>query len=30
MQLTLTHRRLPDRSSLLGVSAGWHAHLEVC
>ena len=27
--LTVTHRRLPDRSNLLGVSAGWHAHLEV-
>ena len=27
--LTLTHRRLPDRDSLLNVSAGWHAHLDV-
>jgi len=27
--LTVTHRRLPDRSNLLGVSAGWHAHLEL-
>jgi len=27
--LTLTHRRLPDRSMLLGVSAGWHMHLDV-
>jgi uncharacterized protein YndB with AHSA1/START domain len=27
--LTLVHRRLPDRSTLLGVSAGWHAHLDV-
>lgn len=27
--LTLTHRRLPDRSNLLGVSSGWHAHLEM-
>jgi len=26
--LTVTHRRLPDRANLLGVSAGWHAHLE--
>jgi uncharacterized protein YndB with AHSA1/START domain len=27
--LTVTHRRLPDRPTLLGVSAGWHAHLDV-
>jgi uncharacterized protein YndB with AHSA1/START domain len=27
--LTLIHRRLPDRSTMLGVSAGWHAHLDV-
>jgi uncharacterized protein YndB with AHSA1/START domain len=27
--LTLIHRRLPDRSYLLNVSAGWHAHLDV-
>ena len=27
--LTLTHRRLPDRPTLLGVSAGWHIHLDV-
>jgi len=27
--LTLTHRRLPDRSTMLNVSAGWHAHLDV-
>ncbi len=27
--LTLTHRRLPDRPMMLGVSAGWHAHLDV-
>jgi uncharacterized protein YndB with AHSA1/START domain len=27
--LTLIHRRLPDRSMMLGVSAGWHAHLDV-
>jgi uncharacterized protein YndB with AHSA1/START domain len=26
--LTITHRRLPDRSTLLNVSAGWHAHLD--
>lgn len=27
--LTVIHRRLPDRSTLLNVSAGWHAHLDV-
>ena len=27
--LTLIHRRLPDRPTLLGVSAGWHLHLDV-
>ena len=27
--LTLIHRRIPDRSSLLNVSAGWHMHLDV-
>jgi len=27
--LTVIHRRLPDRRTLLGVSAGWHAHLDV-
>jgi len=29
VKLIVTHRRLPDRSHLLGVSAGWHAHLDV-
>jgi uncharacterized protein YndB with AHSA1/START domain len=29
VKLTLTHRRLPDRANLLGVSAGWHAHLAL-
>jgi uncharacterized protein YndB with AHSA1/START domain len=29
VKLTLTHRRLPDRGMLLGVSAGWHAHLDL-
>jgi uncharacterized protein YndB with AHSA1/START domain len=29
VKLTITHRRLPDRGQLLGVSAGWHAHLDV-
>lgn len=27
--LTLTHQRLPNRSTTLTVSAGWHAHLDV-
>lgn len=27
--LTLTHRRIADRTMLLMVSAGWHAHLDV-
>lgn len=27
--LTVTHRRVPDRATLLSVSAGWHAHLDV-
>lgn len=27
--LTLTHRRLPDRPTLLRVAAGWHSHLDV-
>ena len=27
--LTLTHSRLPDRSTMLNVSAGWHAHLDI-
>lgn len=27
--LTLTHARLPDRKDLLGVSGGWHTHLDV-
>ena len=26
--LTLIHRRLPDRKTLLMVSAGWHMHLD--
>jgi uncharacterized protein YndB with AHSA1/START domain len=29
VQLTLVHRRLPNRSNLLGVSAGWHVHLDL-
>ena len=27
--LTLVHHRVPDRSILLNVSAGWHAHLDI-
>ena len=27
--LTIIHRRLPTRSMRLGVSAGWHSHLDV-
>lgn len=27
--LTITHRRISDRKNLLGVSAGWHVHLDV-
>jgi uncharacterized protein YndB with AHSA1/START domain len=27
--LTVVHRRLPDRATLLGVGAGWHTHLDV-
>ena len=27
--LTLTHYRLPNRNFMLGVSGGWHAHLDV-
>jgi uncharacterized protein YndB with AHSA1/START domain len=27
--LTVVHRRLPDRNTMLMVSAGWHAHLDV-
>ena len=29
MLLTLIHRRLPDRATLLMVSAGWHMHLDI-
>ena len=29
MLLTLIHRRLPDRSTTLRVSAGWHTHLDL-
>ncbi|MEH6677224.1 SRPBCC family protein [Phenylobacterium sp.] len=27
--LTVIHRRVPDRDTLLNVSAGWHAHIDV-
>jgi uncharacterized protein YndB with AHSA1/START domain len=27
--LTLIHRRLPDRSTMLKVGAGWHMHLDI-
>jgi uncharacterized protein YndB with AHSA1/START domain len=27
--LTLVHRRVPDRATLLNVSSGWHAHLDI-
>jgi uncharacterized protein YndB with AHSA1/START domain len=27
--LTLIHRGIPDHGTLLGVSAGWHAHFDV-
>jgi hypothetical protein len=27
--LTLTHHRIPERSILLNVSAGWHMHLDI-
>lgn len=27
--LTLTHRRLVDRETMLKIAAGWHAHLDV-
>lgn len=29
VMLTVTHARLPDRKSLLNVSAGWHMHLNL-
>jgi uncharacterized protein YndB with AHSA1/START domain len=27
--LTMIHRRLPNRNTMLNVGAGWHAHLDV-
>lgn len=29
VRLTLTHTKVPDRNYALGVSGGWHAHLDV-
>jgi uncharacterized protein YndB with AHSA1/START domain len=29
VMLTVIHRRLPDRATLIRVGAGWHAHLDV-
>lgn len=29
VRLTLTHAGLPSRGDLLGISGGWHAHLDV-
>jgi uncharacterized protein YndB with AHSA1/START domain len=29
VRLTVIHRRLPDRATLLTVGAGWHMHLDV-
>ena len=29
VRFTVTHRRIPDRSIMLNVGAGWHAHLDV-
>ncbi|MEO8975462.1 MAG: SRPBCC family protein [Casimicrobiaceae bacterium] len=29
VQLTLTHRRLSRRGLVVGVSAGWHVHLDI-
>jgi len=27
--LTVIHRRLPDRGMMVGVSTGWHTHLDM-
>lgn len=29
VRLVLTHRRLPNRRSMIGTATGWHAHLSV-
>lgn len=28
-QLTITHRKLPDRGTTIGVASGWHAHVGI-
>jgi uncharacterized protein YndB with AHSA1/START domain len=29
VRLVLTHRRLPDRRSMISVASGWHSHLAI-
>lgn len=29
VMLTITHHRVPDQATLLSVSSGWHAHLDI-
>lgn len=29
MLLTVIHRRLPDRATILRVGPGWHSHLDM-
>lgn len=29
VRLTLTHKKIPDRDIMVGVSGGWHSHLAV-
>ena len=29
VRFTVTHRRIPDRSTMLNIGAGWHAHLDI-
>ena len=29
VRFTLTHTKIPDRGYMLGVSGGWHSHLDV-
>jgi len=29
VRFTVTHRRIPDRSIMLNVSAGWHSHIDI-
>lgn len=28
-RLTITHRKLPDRETIIGVSGGWHGHVDI-